>query len=386
MIVNTFAPIWIEQFGAQTSKAILIGLIQIGNPFGKIFAFCLNFYFTWRVVLLIEGTILAASGIFISFIPHIYFSSKVVILINSETGEELIDKKNEKIVCLFKFKTPQSNAKEKNSTITDNESLCSKLQTILRTKLFLIPLLIRTCLIAIQSTIQFWTPEYLTTVLEVEEHSLRKLLYNIFIIITLPLGSFVSGIFISFNVKGYERSNYSSIFILIFYGIAFCISIYIPTYQTATEYVVGIVIFSFLTSACLPMLQGICITSIHPKLKGVGFSLSHFFTFLIGSGLTPSIYGYFNERSHEKHYTPMKYLFLIFMSVGGVLVVPLVYLLYIQQKSKSEETGKKSYIKLMTPQDNYSFNNSVANSSAEVIVQELAQAYGEQSGVEYDDK
>ena len=118
-------------------------------------------------------------------IPHLYFSSKVVILINTETNEEVVDKKDEKIVTLFKLRTNMPQVRQGKPVNHEGESFCSSIIHLFKSKLFILSLLIRTCLIAMQSTLQYWTPDYMTKVINIEDHSYMKLFSNLFIIVTI---------------------------------------------------------------------------------------------------------------------------------------------------------------------------------------------------------
>ena len=377
MIINAFAPVIVEQFGIHKYKAMLQSLLQMGNPLGRILGFSIHFFANWKFTLIFEGTILLSCAIILAVIPHIYFSSKVVILINSETNEEVVDKKDEKIVSLFKFRNsipPKSENMEREREV---EPVIAKLCNIFRSRLFFLSLMIRTCLIAVQSTLQYWTPDYMTSVIHIEDHSYMKLFSNILLIITAPLGAFVSGIFISFSIKGYQKKNYSPIFISIFYIIECICAFYIPFIKTPIEFIIVVIAYSFFSSACMPMLQGICMTSVDPQYSGIAFSTSLWFSFLIGSGMSPSLYGYFNEHADTDNYA-MMYLFLICMGLGLALLPFFVYSCYLKNQAENVTNKRKEF----THNPDSSYNNlyegrQSISSNAEVIVQELAQAYAE---------
>lgn len=377
MVINAFAPVLVEQFGIHKYKSLLQSSLQMGNPLGRIIGFGLDFLFKWKIVLIFESIMLFTCSFILMIIPHLYFSSKVVILINTETNEEVVDKKDEKIVTLFKLRTNMPQVRQGKPVNHEGESFCSSIIHLFKSKLFILSLLIRTCLIAMQSTLQYWTPDYMTKVINIEDHSYMKLFSNLFIIVTAPLGGFVSGIFISFSIKGYEKKNYSPIFISIFYIVECVLAFYIPFIRTQIEFVLVVISFSLLASACMPMLQGICMTSVEQKYKGEAFRVSLLFSFLIGSGFTPCLYGYINEHVEDNH--AMLYLFMICMGVGLILLPFFVYLCYLKNQNEGGRSSKRKEL-LHNPDSSYQSlyeGRKSVSSNADVIVQELAQAYAE---------
>ena len=75
-------------------------------------------------------------------IPHLYFSSKVVILINTETNEEVVDKKDEKIVTLFKLRTNMPQVRQGKPVNHEGESFCSSIIHLFKSKLFILSLIL----------------------------------------------------------------------------------------------------------------------------------------------------------------------------------------------------------------------------------------------------
>ena len=380
MIINSFAPVWIEQFGIHKYRLVLQSFIQIGNPLGKILGYVLCYQFNWKIVFVIEGIALLISALLILLMPGLYFSSNVIILVNTQTGEEIADKRDNKNVTLFKLRNSVSLSREhsirsetRNSQISIDGNLDTMIKVcyVLRNKLFLFTLMIRTCLISIQSTFQFWTPDYLHVKFNLNEDSINKLIANVLIIITVPLGAFFSGLFISFSISGYEQKNWSTILITSFYIVECFFAYYIPYIDTFITFVFNVIAYSFLINACLPMLQGVCMTSVHPKLKGIAFTTSHLFSFLVGTGLSPCVYGYLNQLSNEVNYA-FKVILQTMMGVGLVCLGVFIYLMYA--KNKRERSKKKKNV--------LPFNNEVdmrksISSNADIVVQEFAHAFGE---------
>ena len=327
MIINNYVPLWIEQFSMHSVKVYLKSLIQIGNPLGKITSFIISHSFSWRTILYIESVVLLSCALVLACIKHLYFSSKVVILINTETNEEHIDKKEQKVINVF------------NSNDNNNYSLYMKLCFVLKIKLYIISLLLKVLIIGVQSTLQYWIPDYMLTTLRIENNSLMKLLSNILIIVSSPFGAFFCGLFISFSFTGYKQHNRSFILVVCFYIVACVCAFYIPYIALPKLFVFAVVVFSFVSSACLHMLQGIYMSAVDKDMKGIAFTLSNCVSFLVGSGMMPWVYGVQKEKDVEEGNYAM--IFVMVVTVGfGLAVMP--FFMYVSCTRNEERKVNKS--------------------------------------------
>ena len=389
MIINNYVPLWIEQFAMHNVKVYLKSLIQIGNPLGKITSFIINHSFSWRTILYIESIILLSCAFILTCIKHLYFSSKVVILINTETNEEHIDKKEQKVINVF------------NSNDDNNYSLYMKLCFVLKIKLYIISLLLKVFIVGVQSTLQYWVPDYMLTTLHIEDNSSMKLLSNILIIISSPFGAFFCGLFISFSFIGYKQQNRSYILVICFYIVACICAFYIPYIETPELFVFAVIVFSFVSSACLHMLQGICMSIVDKDMKGIAFTLSNCLSFLVGSGMMPWVYGIQKEKDVEEGNYAM--IFIMVVTVGfGLAVIPFfMYVSYTRTEDKKVNKSKDiefvswnipdlSYIgdeegekrkSIISRKSKRSVTNNNPNNTG-IVVNEFANAFAEPSIIE----
>ena len=375
IIIQIFSPLWVQQFGLHQYKVLLTAFIQLSNPLGKILSFYLNFYLSFIQIMKIEGILFGIFTIMFFIIPKQYFASNILILFNKETKEEIVDQREKNVnLYIYKDEEDESNRtlplldndeKEKNTILTKkNNNFC----LLLKCKIFLYSLIIRTILIGLQSTILFWTPEIIDTVININKKQKLNLIGNILIIITSPLGSFISGI-ISANSKliGNKKKRRTIFIISFLYIISFILAFFVPEKKNLS-FIIHLILFSFTISAILPILQSVSISYLESGLnKKDALSFIHIFSLLFGTGVDPLIFGYVYQGFGYSKISAMKWFLNSNLGFGFLLLPILIYLLY-----------KKNYLGLSSKIGSKGFSVNVNDKNGgEEIVQELANAYGE---------
>ena len=401
MLMQIFVPIWIQQFGLNKYKLTLTSIVQLSNPFGKILAFWINCYFSWLFIFKIEGIILGVITFIFIIIPNKYTAKNILILIENETGEEMYDKRTEKNVAIYKiYEDPEEesnkalplidktnnnndNEKELNINLNINEliqsngnkkilhsshiPLLDKLKIIINNKIFMISLSIRTILIGIQTTIALWIPDIIIKLIEIKKGSSLNLFGNFLIIITPPLGSFVTRMMGPFTIDGNKRKRNTVVLLIFFYILSVLISILIPD-SKSFSFVSTLIIFLFCSATCLPMLHGICLSSIHKKVKENVFSFIHIFTLFFGAGLMPFIFGICYDKRQKKKILVVKYFLNISLGIGFGLLTVLIYLIY---KIDFSDNNRISF-------GSKGISIDVTSKNGGGIVEQLGNAYGEE--------
>ena len=398
MLMQIYTPIWIQQFGFNKYKLGLTSLIQFCNPLGKCFAFLINYYLSWLSIFKIIGIIF--SLIFLSFliIPNKYSAKNILIIIENETGEEMYDKRTN--VAMYTFNEYNDDSSEKalplidknNNNEKDNElnmnlninelieqngnkkilhsykiPFSTKIKIILKNKIFMLSLTIRVILIGIETTISFWIPDILIKLIEIEKNSSLNLFGNILIIITPPLGSFITRMKGPFTIIGNKRKRNTIVLLIFFYILSILISILIPEEKSFT-FIATIIIFLFSSATCLPMLQGICLSSISKKVKENILTFIHIFTLFFSVGFMPTIFGFFYDIKEKNKIQVVKYFLYIFLGLGFLLLPFMVYLIY-----------KQDFIEERSSFQSKGFSIEVnSKNGGEGIVEELGNAYGEE--------
>ena len=397
MIIQIYTPMWIQQFGFNKYKLGLTSLIQFCNPLGKSFAFLINYHLSWLTIFKIEAIIF--SIIFFAFliIPNKYSAKNILIIVENETGEEMYDKRTNVAMYTFSDYNDDSSGKnlpliDKNDNEKDNDinmnlninelieqngnrkikhsnkiPFTTKIKIILRNKIFMLSLSIRVFLIGIETTISLWIPDILIKLIEIRKDSSLNLFGNILIIITPPLGSFITRIMGPFTIAGNKRKRNTVVLLIFFYILSVLISILIPE-DKSFSFIATIIIFLFSSATCLPMLQGICLSSISKKVKENILSFIHIFTLFFGTGLMPSIFGFFYDIKEKNKIQVVKYFLYIFLGFGFLLLPFLIYLVYKQDFIEDRSSYKSKGFSIETNSKN----------GGEGLVEELGNAYGEE--------
>ena len=401
MLIQIFVPVWIQQFGINKYKLTLTSIVQLSNPFGKILAFWINCYFSWLFIFKIEGIILGVITFIFIIIPNKYTAKNILILIENETGEEMYDKRTEKNVAIYKvYEDPEEesnkalplidksnnnndNEKELNINLNINEliksngnkkilhsshiPLLDKLKIIINNKIFMISLSIRTILIGIQTTIALWIPDIIIKLIEIKKGTSLNLFGNFLIIITPPLGSFVTRMMGPFTIDGNKRKRNTVVLLIFFYILSALISILIPD-SKSFSFVSTLIIFLFCSATCLPMLHGICLSSIQKKVKENVFSFIHIFTLFFGAGLMPFIFGICYDKRKKKKILVVKYFLNTSLGIGFGLLTVLIYLIY---KIDFSDSNRISF-------GSKGISIDVTSKNGGGIVEQLGNAYGEE--------
>ena len=129
-----------------------------------------------------------------------------------------------------------------------------------------------------------------------------------------------------------------------------------------------LIAFLFCSATCLPMLHGICLSSVSKKVKEKIFSFIHIFTLFFGAGFMPFIFGIFYEKRKANKILVVKYFLNFNLGGGFLLLLILIYFIYrIEFREERSSVGSKGF----------SFNINQKN-GGEGIVEELGNAFGEE--------
>jgi hypothetical protein len=133
-------------------------------------------------------------------------------------AEDIEDESNKSLPLIDKSNNKDEKEKELNMNLNINElishngnkkilysykiPLLTRLKIIINNKIFMISLTIRVILIGIETTIALWIPDIIINLIEIKRKSSLNLFGNILIIITPPLGSFITRIMGPFTITG----------------------------------------------------------------------------------------------------------------------------------------------------------------------------------------
>ena len=280
----TYLPVWCDQYGKKDKRAIMVTVVQIGNPIGIIVGYGISMFcevFTsgkfhaWRLAFFVEGIILIICAIVIFFFKNIYFSEKLV-LIEDNLGKEEKQKENKSYTSLF-----------------------SNIITILCNKIFLFATLANSVAFFGIGVVQYYGDKYMDKVLNIKG-TLKFILFGSLCLLGPTLGMVFGGIVCS-KLGGYVKLA-SMKFVIISMLLASVISCLIACHENMVLFIITALFYLFFIGASVPPESGIIISSLDNNLRGDGFSLCNCLLNLVGS--FPSSYAYALICKIYTHYYP----------------------------------------------------------------------------------
>ena len=310
MAINIFVPIWIDQFCMIKLKTIFLTMIQFAKAFGLVLGFIINYIMkseNYKNQFLLNSISIMIFAILLSFFPILYFSSRVSILHEVKGNEELNfvltkskTKKNEEIEI-----DRDSNIITMFGIRTSNESTAgidigSKIFKILLNKFFFCCVFATMILLTSVTSFNFWIIEYIPSVLKISDEKYKLYTYLI-ITISGPLGGLVTNIILSM-ILGQKEITYSPLFMFLMYLITVIAGNSITLIENNyILFLISSIIYSMGASSVIPMIQGICLSSVSISLKGISFTLYNLIVHLFGEVPSSYVYGYLQEKYIEEN-------------------------------------------------------------------------------------
>ena len=302
MAINIFVPIWIDQFCMIKLKTIFLTMIQFAKAFGLVLGFIINYIMkseNYKNQFLLNSISIMIFAILLSFFPILYFSSRVSILQEVKGNEELNfvltkskTKKNEEIeidrdsniITMFGIRT----SNESTAGINFGSKICK----IIFNKFFFCCVFATMILLTSVTSFNFWIIEYIPSVLKISDEKYKLYTYLI-ITISGPLGGLITNIILSM-ILGQKENTYSPFLMFIIY----LITVFAGNSITLIE---NNYILFLISSSIIPMIQGICLSSVSISLKGISFTLYNLIVHLFGEVPSSYVYGYLQEKYIEEN-------------------------------------------------------------------------------------
>ena len=296
--IAIYNAIWIDKFGFENYKTLMMSTIQFIQPGGKVMGYIVHILITdefWKYGFVYEASILCFFGIFFLFTPNKYFTNdkkdkKLIKEIDQLKSLEIETKKKEALY------NNNNNNNENNNN--ENDNFFENCKIILKNKLYIYCLIVRSLLFGVNSGIHYWFNDYLVTV--IEETNQNKILIAYFIVATLgPLFGIIGNYFIESKIGEYnsKRAISASLF---FHFICCIFCIIIPFLRNLIIFLILMWLYFTFNSFVIPIIQGIIICSVDKELKITSFSLANIFQMLFTSGPAPTYYGFVNDLFKDK--------------------------------------------------------------------------------------
>ena len=317
-----YFPIWIDQFGIQNKKTLMMSLLQMAFPIGMILGYTTNTILgskKWKITLLIETISLFIFNLFIIFIPKKYYSKKLCFKQHFDGVEKIKQMKKIKIrkksnqdsKLTNNYKKKYSNdineSNNKNNIEINRNSLFSqnnldnkknddifsfkkKIKFIITNKIYICTILYKSINQFILSGLTFWLTDYLENILE-EKNSYQRLYIYIEAIVIGPIIGIAIGGFLGSMTGGYEKKN-SVLAIFILQAISSLFSIFVPLVNNINLFSLYLTLFNLFMSSVIPVNTGLILWTLPKNLKGFGNGVGNLITTIIGKFPSPLLYGY----------------------------------------------------------------------------------------------
>ena len=365
-----YFPIWIDQFGIQKKKTLMMTFIQLAAPLGMVSGYLINNIIgskNWRQGFYIEFICELILLFILLFYPKTYFAKNVFFKYQIEkpslNKDSLLNNKRSTSI----FYIPNKNKNQ------ENNSFCFNIFLILSNKIFICSVLYKSTTQFICSGIGFWLTDFLEKQLNVKDN-LSKIISYIIVIIGGPcLGLFLGG-FLGSLTGGYEKKK-SVLLIFFLQLIASVVGSLIYFSKNVKNFNLIMCIFFIFNSAVIPVNTGLILWSIPKELKGLGNGINSLITTFLGKFPAPYIYGLIQQNFYYIN-NKIGMLFLMGIAYIGVLFLFLAFIFRNYSKENrnnqifSKRDNKDSFVERMRNSINQqvvssAFNNIGVNDSIE---------------------
>ena len=328
---TSYLPVWCDQYGKKKHRALMVTIVQLGNPIGIILGYgmgmlCDTFapegYSGWRISFAIEGAILIVCALIILGFKKKYFSEKFVLLKDNFGKEEVKEE-------------------EENSKIINTKNIGK----IICNKIFFFTTLSNSVSFFGMGIVQYWGDKYMELVLKIDT-TIRFILFSALCLLGPILGMIFGGVVCS-KLGGYNKRR-AMTFTIILLIISSVVSSLITIGNNIYIFVIFAWVYLFFICAAIPPESGIIIVSLDNNLRGDGFSLSNSILNLTGS--FPSSYAFgglldFYEKKldkediiNNKHYV-YSMISCMAYNFAGVLFIIIAGIFRFRIKGDLSNTG-----------------------------------------------
>ena len=295
--MSIYLPVWVDQFGINKKKSIMISLISIPSAFGYLLGNILSVFTSWRTTFRINT--IMCTILFIGFFlnKNIYFSKNILPLkktmnINIKSADE---------ISMFEDTTI---SQENNF---DTKSIIKIAIHCFKSRLFCNITIAIISIFFILSGLQFWANDFFENGLDIKDKKERLLGFVIIIVFTALLAPIVSGLIMT-KLGGYESKK---VMYLPFYCCLISLCCSNLMLLNNNKYYILILFEIYLFSGCIiiPCLNGILITSLSKEYAGSVSAISNLLYNICGRLLGPYFYGIARSIFDKNSKLPLIILF-----------------------------------------------------------------------------
>ena len=333
---SIYCGVWIDQFGIQKYKTVMMSTIPMVQTGGKMIGFLYHMIVgeeNWSYGFVIQGSFLIFIGIVITFFPSIYFSNN---LKSKEKTEE-----NKERISEFEY-TERTKEIQKGGKQSKAGQFFSDVYELISNPIWSISMTGRALLFGITTTIHFWVSDYMKNVILIKDKKEVFMIYSVISILG-PLGEVICNSFVNPLIGGYEKKKASYAAILLHMAEVVCgMSM---AFLRQKYYFLVLTLFYFLfDSSVIGIINGINISSVRPEIKATGFSIANLVTHALCSGPGPYLYGVVNDKYKDK-FLGAGMLCMMFICAADI---PIFIIMTIIRNRRLDKKEKEKEEKLIT--------------------------------------
>ena len=289
---SIYCGVWIDQFGIQKYKTVMMSTIPMVQTGGKMLGFLFHIIVgeeNWRMGFVIQGILMIIIGILLTFFPSIYFSNKIKA---KEKTEETKDN-----ITVFEY-TERSKQMAKTDRKSKVKQFFLDVYELISNPIWTISMIGRALLFGITTTIHFWVSDYMKNVILIKDKREVFVIYTIISILG-PLGGVICNSIVNPLIGGYEKKKASYAAILLHISEVIC-GMSMAFLRNKMSFLVLTLFYFLFDSSVIGIINGINISSVRPEIKATGFSIANLVTHSLCAGPGPFLYGFVNDKYKDK--------------------------------------------------------------------------------------
>ena len=330
---SIYCGVWIDQFGIQKYKTVMMSTIPMVQTGGKMLGFLYHMIVgeeNWSYGFVIQGSFLIFIGVVLTFFPNIYYSN------NLKSKEK--NKENKERISEFEYteraKQIQKGGKESKSKTSQ---FFSDVYELVSNPIWSISMTGRALLFGITTTIHFWVSDYMKNVILIKDKKEVFMIYSIISILG-PLGGVICNSFVNPLIGGYEKKKASYAAILLHLAEVIC-GMSMAFLRQKYYFLILTLLYFLFDSSVIGIINGINISSVRPEIKATGFSIANLVTHALCSGPGPYLYGVVNDKYKDKFLGAgmLCMMFICAVDIPIFIIMTIIRNRKLDQKEKEKE-------------------------------------------------
>ena len=330
---SIYCGVWIDQFGIQKYKTVMMSTIPMVQTGGKMIGFLYHMIVgeeNWSYGFVIQGSFLIFIGVVLTFFPNIYYSN------NLKSKEK--NKDNTERISEFEYteraKQIQKGGKESKSKASQ---FFSDVYELVSNPIWSISMTGRALLFGITTTIHFWVSDYMKNVILIKDKKEVFMIYSIISILG-PLGGVICNSFVNPLIGGYEKKKASYAAILLHLAEVIC-GMSMAFLRQKYYFLILTLLYFLFDSSVIGIINGINISSVRPEIKATGFSIANLVTHALCSGPGPYLYGVVNDKYKDKFLGAgmLCMMFICAVDIPIFIIMTIIRNRKLDQKEKEKE-------------------------------------------------